>query len=218
MILGSRKAFAAVAAAVVLVGGAGAGTASGGKRHGQGALLKAAAQYIGISRAELAKDAGAGRTLAQVATSHGKTVAGLKAAMLAAVKARLDAAVSAGKVTAAQEQARLARAEKLVDRIVNAKIGGPRQRAGKSRLLNVSARYLGMRPKALVAELKAGKSLAQVATAHGKTAAGLKAALLEPFKARLDRAVASGRVTAAEAQARLAKLSARLDRLISRTR
>jgi hypothetical protein len=218
MILGSRKAFAAVVAAVVLVGGAGAGTASGGKRHGQGSLLRAAAQYIGVSRAELVKDARAGQTLAQIATAHGKTAAGLKAAMLAAAKTRLDAAVSAGKLTAAQEQTKLARAEKLIDRIVNAKISGARQRAGKARVLNVSARYFGMTPKALAAELKAGKSLAQVATAHGKTVAGLKEAVLKPFKARLDRAVASGRITAAQAQSRLAELSARVDRLINRTR
>jgi UDP-N-acetylmuramate-alanine ligase len=218
MILGSRKAFAAVAAAVVLVGGVGAGTASGGKRHGQGSLLKAAAQYIGVSRAELVKDARAGQTLAQMATSHGKTVAGLKAAMLSAVKARLDAAVTGGKVTSAQAQAKLARAGTLIDRLVNAKITGPKQRAGKSRLLNVSARYLGLAPTALAAELKAGKSLAQVATAHGKTAAGLKEALLKPIKTKLDKAVASGRITAAQAQARLTKVSTRLDRLISRTR
>jgi hypothetical protein len=218
MILGSRKAFAAVAAAAVLVGGAGAGTAVGAKRHGQGPLLKAAAQYIGVSRAELVKDARAGKTLAQIATAHGKTVAGLKAAMLAAVKAKLDAAVTAGKLTAAQEQAKLSRAEQLIDRIVNGRLSGPRQRAGKPRLLNLAARYVGMTPRALVAELRAGKSLAQVAAGHGKTAAGLKDALLQPLRARLDKRVASGRITASEAQAKLARLSARLDVLINRTR
>jgi hypothetical protein len=218
MILGSRKAFAAIAAAAVLVGGVGAGTAGGAKRHGQGSLLKAAAQYIGVSRAELVKDARGGQTLAQIATAHGKTVAGLRSAMLAAVKAKLDAAVSAGKLSAAQEQTRLARTEQLIDRVINGRISGPRQRAGKSRLLNLSARYIGVTPRALATELKAGKSLAQVATAHGKTVAGLKEALLKPVRARLDKAVASGRLSAAGAQAKLARLSARLDTLLNRTR
>jgi hypothetical protein len=72
--------------------------------------------------------------------------------------------------------------------------------------------------RALAAELRAGRSLAQVATAHGKTATGLKSALLQQFKSRLDRAVASGRITPAEAQSRLDRVSARLDRLINRTR
>jgi hypothetical protein len=218
MLLGSRKAFAAIAVAAVLVGGAGVGPATAGKGHGQGSLLKAAAQYIGVGRAALVKDARAGKTLAQIATAHGKTVDGLKTAMLGAVKVKLDAAVAAGKATTAQEQAKLGRAAKLIDRIVNAKIGKVTRRAGKARLLNVAARYIGVSPRALAADLKAGKSLAQVATAHGKTAAGLKDALLKPFKAHLDKAVAAKRITGAQAQEKLAKISARLDKLISRTK
>ena len=164
MLLGSRKAFAAIAAASVLVGGAGAGAAVAGRGHGEGLLLKAAAQYIGVGKADFVKDARAGKTLAQIATAHGKTVDGLKAAMLAAVKAKLDTAVVAGKATSVQEQTKLERASKLIDRIVNAKLGKVTRRAGKSRLLNAAARYIGVTPKALAADLKAGKSLAQVAT------------------------------------------------------
>jgi hypothetical protein len=218
MIFGSRKAFATIAAAALLVGGASAGTAGAGKGHGQGSLLRAAAQYIGVSRADLVREGRGGQTLAQIASAHGKTAAGLKAAMLAAVKVKLDAAVSAGKVSAQQSRARLVRAERLIERMVNGKAGASKQRAAKSRLLNVAARYIGLSPKALRTELKAGKSLAQVAAAHGKTAAGLKEALLKPVKARLARAVASGRITAASADAKLARLSSRLDALINRAR
>ena len=183
-------------------------------------LLKAAAQYLGVSRAELVQDARAGKTLAQIATAHGKSVDGLEAAMLAALKTKLDAAVSAGKLTLVQAQTKLARAEKLVERLVNSKLGAkPGRRHGtKAGLLKVSARYIGVSSQALAADLKAGKSLAQVAAAHGKTAAGLKAALPATLKARLDQAVASGRIAAAQAQARLDKLSARLDKLIGKTR
>lgn len=221
MLLGSRKAFAAIAAAAALAAGIGVGAASGGPKHGApGVLLKAAVQYIGISRAELVKDARAGQTLAQIAAAHGKSVDGLEAAMLAALRTKLDAAVSAGKLTSAQEQAKLARAEKLVERLVNSKLAAKtgKRPGAEAALLKVSANYIGVSQKALAAELKAGKSLAQVAAARGKTAAGLKEALFKPLKARLDRAVASGRITAAQAQARLDKLSARLDRLISKTR
>jgi hypothetical protein len=218
MRLGSRKALAALVATVVCTGAAIAGSADAAKRHGHGALLKAAAAYIGVSRAELVKDARAGQTLAQIATAHGKTVPGLKSAMLTALKARLDAAVSAKRLTSAQAQARLARADKLLDRLVNARLGKAALRPARARLLNMSARYMGLTPKALRAELKAGSSLAQVAVAHGKTASGLKEALLKPFEQRLDRARAVGRISAADAQTRLARISARLDRIINRTR
>jgi hypothetical protein len=216
MMLGSRSKIAAVIAAGALAGGLGVGAATGAKRHhAPGVLLKAAAQYLQVDRAELVKDVRAGQTLAQIATTRGKTVDGLEAAMVAAVKTKLDAAVSAGKLSATEEQAKLARAQKLVDRLVHAKLTG--HRSGKARLLGLAAKYIGVTPKVLGAELK-GKSLAQVATAHGKTVSGLKDALLKPFKARLDKAVAAGRISSAEAQAKLARISAKLDEVINKTR
>jgi hypothetical protein len=123
--------------------------------------------------------------------------------------------VSAGRLTSTREQQVLARVQKVVNRLVNAKLAA-RPRA-KARLLGIAAAYIGVKPKALAGELK-GKSLAQVATAHGKTAAGLKAALLAPFKARLDKAVGAGRISSAAAQARLDRISARLDKAIGKTR
>ena len=218
MRVGSRRALAATVAAVVCAGAALAGSADAAKRQGHGALLRAAASYIGVSRAELVKDARAGQTLAQMATEHKKTVAGLESAMLAPVKARLDAAVSAKKLTPAQAQARLTRATKLIDRLVNAHLGRAALRTERAGLLRVSAKYIDITPKALRAELQAGKSLAQVAADHGKTATGLKDALLKPFQAKLNRAQATGKISATAAQERLAKISARLDKLINRTR
>jgi hypothetical protein len=207
---------AAVLAAVSVAGAIGTGVAAGAKRHHvPGVLLKAAAQYLQLDRPALAHDIRSGQTLAQIATARGKSVSGLEAAMVAAVRTKLDAAVASGRLTGAREQAILQRTQTLVDRLVNAKLSV--RPVAKARLLAVAARYLGIKPKALLTELK-GKSLAQVAASHGKTAAGLKDALLAPFKARLDRAVAAGRLGPADAQAKLARISARLDALINKTR
>ena len=211
----SRKLVATFAAAALGVGAC-AGVAAGAKRqHAPGVLLRAAAQYLQLERATLADSLRSGQTLAQIANARGKSVSGLEAAMVAAVKAKLDAAVLAGRLTSTREQRVLARVQKVVNRVVDVKLAArPRARA---RLLEAAAAYIGIKPRALASELK-GKSLAEVATAHGRTAAGLNAALQAPFKARLDQAVAAGRMNSAEAQARLARISARLDRLIGRTR
>ena len=214
MKLGSRKIVAVIGAGALAVGAGAAGGAN--RHHHEGLLLKAAVQYLELDRAELVKDLRSGQTLAQIATARGKTVSGLEAAMVAAVKTKLDAAVAAGKLSAADEQTKLVRVQKLVDRLVNAKLTGRERRHAAARLLTVAAKYIGVTPRALAADLQ-GKSLAQVATAHGKTVAGLKAALLQPFKDRLDKAVASGRISAADAQAKLAKISAKLDELIVKT-
>lgn len=213
--LRSQKLVAALAAGA-LAAGVGVGVAGAAKKHhAPGVLLRAAAQYLQLDRATLANDLRSGQTLAQVANARGKSITGLEAAMVAAVKTKLDGAVSAGRLTSTREQQVLARVQQVVNRLVNAKLAA-RPRA-KARLLGVAAAYIGVKPKALAAELK-GTSLVDVATAHGKTAAGLKAALLAPFKARLDKAVAAGRLSSAAAQARLARISARLDTLISKTR
>ena len=93
--------------------------------------------------------------------------------------------------------------------------------AGKHRaargLLKVVTDYLGVTPKQLLTELRNGKSLAQVAVAHGKTAGGLKLVIVDAAKTRLDRAVANGRLTREQATQILAALSERLDTFLNRT-
>jgi hypothetical protein len=214
-VLGSRKLVALFAAGAVAAG-LGVGVASGAKRqHAPRVLLAAAAQYLQLDRAVLANDLRSGQSLAQIANARGKSVSGLEAALVGAVRVKLDAAVKAGRMTSASEARVLARVQRVVGRLVNAKLAA--RPAVKARLLGAAAAYIGIKPKALLAEVK-GKSLAQVATAHGKTAAGLKAALLAPFKARLEKAVTAGRLSSADAQARIGRISARLDALISKTR
>jgi hypothetical protein len=68
-----------------------------------GGGLPAAATYLGLSTTDLAAKLRAGQTLAQIADStSGKSVSGLVAAMTAAQKSRLDAAVKTGRLTQAQ--------------------------------------------------------------------------------------------------------------------
>ena len=61
----------------------------------------------------------AGPRSLEVASDQGKSVEGLKAAILAGAKNDLDAAVAAGKFTAAQEQTMLNDLESHLDDLVN---------------------------------------------------------------------------------------------------
>ena len=80
--------------------------------------LDAAADYLGITEAQLREDLAAGKTLAQVAKDRGKSVEGLTQAMTDSVKERLDAAVAAGRLTQAQADAVLADVkERITDRV-----------------------------------------------------------------------------------------------------
>jgi hypothetical protein len=81
--------------------------------------------------------------------------------------------------------------------------------------LRAAATYLGLTSTQLFQQLSAGKSLAQIATAHGKSAAGLEQAMTSALKTRLDRLVAARMITAAQEQKILARLSARLSKEIN---
>jgi hypothetical protein len=66
-----------------------------GGMHGYGvdagSCLTAAARYLGLSDTDLRAQLHAGKSLAQVAADRGKSVDGLKDAMLAAAKSNLEA-------------------------------------------------------------------------------------------------------------------------------
>jgi hypothetical protein len=94
----------------------------GGPHHGFGHFgfigrLESAAGYIGITEAQLRTELESGKSLAQVAKAHGKSVDGLIEALVAAAKSKLDDAVSAGRLTKAQETEMLG---VLKDRITSA--------------------------------------------------------------------------------------------------
>ena len=64
-----------------------------------GERLSSAAEYLGLTEAELRTKLNEGQTLAQIANAEGKSVAGLKDAMLKATKAKLDQLVDDGRLT-----------------------------------------------------------------------------------------------------------------------
>jgi hypothetical protein len=169
--------------------------------------LGPAASYIGVTQAELRSQLQAGQTLAQVARSHGKSVDGLVQALITDAAKKLDAAVSAGRLTKAKEQSILADIKEHVTDLVNGRmpdklgirsgafkvfpappglplapgpVGGP---------LAEAASYIGLNQAQLRSQLEAGKTLAQIARSHGKSVDGLVETLVAAAQKKLDAAV-----------------------------
>jgi hypothetical protein len=86
---------------------------------GPGGPVAAAAHYLGLSNTQLFNDLGSGHSLAQIAKSKGKSVAGLERAITTAVKSRLDQAVSAGHISKSQEQRFLSMLSSGLSNLVN---------------------------------------------------------------------------------------------------
>lgn len=232
----TRRVMVGVAAAALATGGTlavayaadGSGPGAAPKAAGAGATahsgahmgpIAVAGAYLGIDRRTLRGELRSGATLAQIAAAHGKSLDGLIAAILAAQRAHLAAAVSSGKITASRAQARIQILEQqLRDRAQTAdgfgRHGVSRGRTG----VLVAARYLGITPAALRAQLKGGRSLAQVADATpGRSRAGLVAALLAARRTRLDLARQAGRISAQREQQLLARAQQRIPQQVTRT-
>jgi hypothetical protein len=80
--------------------------------------LDAAANYLGLTDAQLRTQLDSGKTLAEIAKAQDKTVDGLKQAMLDAAKQHLDADVKAGRITQAQADQALADISTRLDNLI----------------------------------------------------------------------------------------------------
>src|SRR5207248_10942758 len=85
------------------------GVFHGPAAFGSGGPFGAAAGYLGLTVSQLMSDLGSGKSLAQIASSKGKSVSGLEQAMTSALKSRLDKAVRSGGITESEEQTLLSR-------------------------------------------------------------------------------------------------------------
>jgi hypothetical protein len=81
----------------------------------------AAATYLGVTDRQLFSDLRSGKSLADVAKTQGKSVAGLKAALKAAQTAQLDQAVKDGRITSDQRAKMEADADQRLDDLINGK-------------------------------------------------------------------------------------------------
>jgi hypothetical protein len=92
--------------------------------------------------------------------------------------------------------------------------GGPHGGFGGGLDSNAAAQAIGITPQQLRTEL-AGKSLAQVAQAHGKSGSDVATALKNAANTRVDQAVTSGRLTADQANTQKANVDQRIDQLVN---
>jgi AraC-like DNA-binding protein len=91
----------------------------GGLHAFRGGPVGAAAHYLGVSVPQLLDQLRGGKSLAQVASSRGKSTSGLENAIVSDERTRLDKARAAGRITATQEQQLLSRLHARVKDLVN---------------------------------------------------------------------------------------------------
>ena len=140
----------------------------------------------------------------------------LSDALKQALSDRVDAAVAAGRLTKAEGDAVKAR----INSDQFPLFGGPHRGFGHFGFigrLETAAGYIGITEAQLRTELESGKSLAQVAQAHGKSVDGLINALVAAAKDKLDKAVTAGRLTKAQENEMLSHLKDRITSAVNNT-
>jgi hypothetical protein len=178
-----KRAVAIGAVAALAVAGGGVAYAAATATDQRDAVLRDAAQRLNVSPDQL------------------------RAALQGAFGDQLDQAVKDGRLT--QQQA-----DRIKQRIRDGGVplGGPLGGPGGPGFghgpmggpgpfgvgLDAAATYLGLTRAALGRQLRSGKTLAQVASAQGKSVSGLESALVDATRSALDRAVSSGRLTSAQ--------------------
>src|SRR5215207_1274220 len=148
----------------------------------------------------------------------------LRDALGAALDAQLDQAVKDGGLTQAQAD-EIKRRRQESGRVLGFP-GGPGLRGGPGRqwhhgpggprgegLFEDLAKALGISEAQLQNRLRAGRSVAQIAAAEGRSLTAVKQAVRAAVRARLDESVADGDITRAQADEMLEHFDEHLDRL-----
>ena len=188
----NKWALAAVAGTVTmtLIGGAaiaGVQPPAGDDRSGQGALSEPAAVQVG-------RDGPKDR-----------------------MKATLDALVKKGTITQAQEDSILQALKDAAPPAKPARPSAPNSRAFLGDLTRATSTYLGLTPRELVAQLRLGKSVADVANGiPGKTSADLVTLLTKTATDRIDQAVAAKKLTPEQAATLRSKIAAEITTFTNR--
>lgn len=187
-----RIALVLVGVLALVGGGTALAEKSGGSTHQDGpnqathapGLFGSAAAYLGTTPASLFMQLRSGKTLAQIADgTAGKSASGLIAALVADAKQHLGSNAPSDL-------------EQRITDFVNGKVPVRPGRIGFGRArfpgLDVVTSYLGISTPDLLARLRAGKTLAQIANeTSGKSASGLIAALVADAKQRFGSNVPS---------------------------
>ena len=180
----------------------GPGHRGGPGKHGVG--LATAAKAIGVSEADLQTALRNGQSVAQVAQSKGVDPAKVITALVDEAKAKLAEEVKAGRITQAQADERSADLQARVTEHVNRTgkpgkgdrgkgghgKGGP-GRKGHGPGLGAAAKAIGISEADLLTELRAGKSIAQLAQAKGVDPAKVITAIVDEAKAKMAERAAT---------------------------
>jgi len=204
-------------------GAPGGGAAQQSRRgHGVRLALRTAATTIGVSPEELGTQIRGGKTVAAVAGEHNVDPATVVNAVVGALTQRIDQAAAEGKIDADRAAKAKAKVPDLANRFVNdtksTRNGAGRRHRVLREAVNAAAKEIGVSEDDLKQALKDGKSIAQVAKEHDKSADDVVDAIVKKATSAIDQAVKNGKIDAKKADEIKQKLPDRAKQFVNRER
>jgi hypothetical protein len=179
-----------------------------GQDHGsQGGHFRAGLHQIfeasGLDRAAFVQGLRDGKSINQILQENGLDPATIQSQALALLQQHLDSAVADGKLTQEQADNIAARsAQGLADMMDRAPVaaGGHAVKGFGGGGISTAAATIGIEVQELVDAVRAGQTIADVATANGVAPQSVIDALLAEINTRIDQAAADGKIPAERAQ------------------
>lgn len=187
-------------------------------------LFDQSASYLGMKPADLRAKL-PGTSLAAIANATaGKSRDGLVAYLTKATDDAIAKALADGKVTKDQADKATAAVPDHVAKFVDHTYAKPTPRVVTPKVqmfigdaIGATRTYLGLQPADLMTQLRAGKSLGEVANATaGKSRDGLVAAITTQVNANIDKAQQGGKLTADQAAQLKAGVQSAVAQLVDR--
>ncbi len=188
-----------------------------------GEMLEAVATYLGVSVDTLKADLKNGQTLAQIAVTQDKTEDGLINFIVSKRTDELKTALSDGKITQAQHDNMKdnleARVKEMVERTDVGKPGfGGRGKGLDFNALDTDiANFISVTIDDLRTARESGKSLATIATEHGKTEDALIQFVISKETANLDSLLKDGKITQVQYDNAVKDMATRVKEMVERT-
>jgi len=187
------------------------------------AMLEDVATYLGVSSDTLRTELQSGQTLAQIAVAQGKTEDGLINFIVSKRTDELKTALSDGKITQEQHDDMKdnleARVKEMVERTDVGKPGfGGRGKGLDFNALDTDiANFIGVTVDDLRTARESGKSLAGIATEHGKTEDALIQFIVSKETANLDSLLKDGKITQIQYDNAVKDMATRVKEMVERT-
>lgn len=190
-------------------------------------ILRKVSQVLDMEPNELLPQLKEGRTIAQIAEERGISVSTVVDELLVPVKERLDKAVVDGKLSQEQAEQGLSKAEaRITEMVQNAtpqdivrhragKLISQDKRAGRTKvLLNQVCQIVNLDSEEMLAQLKEGKKIVEIAQEQGVSRDELLQALTDRAQERLDKAVSEGKLDGDKAVEMMPKIEEGLAKFV----